>query len=78
MAMACCLDDCSDVDCVQLTEREFSVCNLICSSDGPITFGRLKEATTLHQELVSRIVHRLVVHGLVMKTDAGYLGKCGQ
>ena len=78
MATTCCLDDCSDVDCVQLTEREFSVCHLICSSDGPITFGRLKEATTLHQELVSRIVRRLAVHGLVKKTDAGYLGKCGQ
>ena len=78
MAMACRLDDCSNVDCVQLTEREFSVCNQICSSDGPVSFGKLKETTMLHQELVSRIVRRLMVHGLVEKTDAGYLGKCGQ
>jgi DNA-binding HxlR family transcriptional regulator len=78
MAMACRLDDCSNVDCVQLTEREFSVCALICSSDGAVSFGQLKETTTLHQELVSRIVRRLMVHGLVEKTDAGYLGKCGQ
>jgi predicted transcriptional regulator len=78
MAVACCLDECSNLDCVQLTEREFSVCNLICSSDGPVNFGTLKEATALHQELVSRIVRRLMVHGLVEKTDAGYLGRCGQ
>jgi DNA-binding IclR family transcriptional regulator len=78
MAMACCLDTCSNADCVQLTDREYSVCNLICRSDRPVNFSSLKEATALHQELVSRIVRRLTVHGLVEKTDAGYLGKCGQ
>jgi predicted transcriptional regulator len=78
MAMACRFDDCSNADCVQLTEREFSVCSLICGSEEPITFGGIKEATALHQELVSRIVRRLIVHGLAEKTGAGYLGKCGQ
>ena len=33
------IDDCACADCVQLTDREFSVCTLICSSDGPISFG---------------------------------------
>jgi predicted transcriptional regulator len=76
--MACCTDDCLKADCVQLTERESSVCNIICSSREPVSFGRLKEATALHQEIVSRIVRRLLVHGLVTKTAEGYCGKCGQ
>jgi DNA-binding IclR family transcriptional regulator len=76
--MACCTDDCMKADCVQLTERESTVCSVICGSSEPVSFGRLKEATSLHQEIVSRIVRRLVVHGLVRKTDEGYLGECGQ
>lgn len=78
MPVTCRSDDCLNADCVQLTERESSVCNLICSSREPISFVRLKEATAFHQEIVSRIVRRLVVHGLVAKTDDGYSGKCGQ
>ena len=77
MAVACCAEDCVKEDCVQLTERESSVCNIICNSSEPVSFVRLKEATAFHQEIVSRIVHRLVVHGLVAKTDDGYSGKCG-
>jgi DNA-binding IclR family transcriptional regulator len=38
----------------------------------------LKQATGLHQEVASRIVRRLVVHGLVKKTADGYKGECGQ
>jgi len=76
--MACCTDDCLQSDCVQLTARESAVCNIICGSSEPVSFGKLKETTLLHQELVSRIVRRLVVHGLVTKTADGYSGKCGQ
>jgi DNA-binding MarR family transcriptional regulator len=76
--IVCCTDDCLKADCVQLTERESAVCSVICGSNGPVSFGRLREATSLHQEIVSRIVRRLVVHGLVRKTDDGYLGECGQ
>ncbi len=76
--MVCCADDCLKADCVQLTERESSVCSIICGSKEPVSFGRLKETTALHQEIVSRIVRRLMVHGLVTKTAEGYSGKCGQ
>ena len=76
MAVTCCVSDCVKADCVQLTERELSVCNLICNAKGPVTFGKLKEATSLHQEIVSRIVKRLTLHGLVTKTDDGYSGQC--
>ena len=75
---ACRAEDCLDEGCVQLTERESSVCNFICSSKGPVSFGELKQGTALHQEIVSRILRRLVTHGLVTKTDEGYLGECGQ
>jgi predicted transcriptional regulator len=78
MALTCCGAECVQDDCVQLTERESSVCKLICGSTEPITFGRLKEATSLHQEVVSRIVRRLILHGLVTKTDHGYSGECGR
>ena len=78
LAVACNADSCSGEDCVQLTEREFSVCRLICSSSEPVSFGKLKKSTAFHQEIVSRIVRRLMIHGLVKRTDAGYLGQCGQ
>lgn len=54
------------------------MCAVICGSTAPVSFKRLKETTDLHQEIVSRIVRRLMIHGLVEKTEAGYLGKCGQ
>lgn len=78
MSVACTLEECKDEDCVQLTEREFSVCSVICLSREPVPFAKLREKTQLHQEVVSRIVRRLAIHGLVEKTDSGYLGKCGQ
>jgi predicted transcriptional regulator len=76
--MACVIDDCAGADCVQLTEREFSVCRAICESSQPVKFTKIKESTALHQEIVSRIVRRLMIHGLVSKSERGYLGRCGQ
>ena len=78
MGIACCVGECQANDCVQLTERESSVCQLICSSKGPVSFGALTQATGLHQEIASRIVRRLMVHGLVKKTGDGYTGECVQ
>ena len=78
MELVCCSEDCVDADCVQLTDRESSVCRVICESDEPIAFSRIKERTDLHQEVVSRVVHRLILHGLVVKTDGRYAGKCSQ
>ena len=71
-----CLDE---ADCVQLTDRESSVCNVICSSNEPISFAKLRESTSLHQEIVSRTVRRLMIYGLVRKVDDGrYKGQCSQ
>ncbi len=76
--MVCRSGDCVESDCVQLTERESSVCNVICSSEQPVSFGQLKDSTNLHQEILSRIIHRLVIHGVVRKADGRYKGECGQ
>ena len=78
MALACLTDHCaSDGDCVQLTEREYTVCEAICSSELPVSFGKLKEATNFHQEIVSRVVRRLMLHGLVSKVEGKYHGRYG-
>jgi predicted transcriptional regulator len=79
VGLTCLADGCTDdADCVQLTDRESSVCEVICNSTAPISFGELKEATNLHQEIVSRVVHRLMIHGLVRKTDGKFTGECSQ
>ncbi len=79
MELACCGEACTvESDCVELTERESQVCRVICNSTTPVTFGQVRDATNLHQEIVSRVVRRLVIHGLVVKTDGKYKGECSQ
>jgi len=78
LELVCCSKACEEADCVQLTERESSVCKVICESQEPITFSKIKERTDLHQEVVSRVVHRLMVHGMVEKADGRYAGRCSQ
>ena len=78
MAMACCMEDCGRDDCVQLTEREASVCITLCASGEAMSFSQLKQAVGLHQEILSRIVRRLTVHGLVAKVEGKYQGRCGE
>ncbi len=71
MELVCCSSSCDGTECVELTERESSVCGVICGSKGPVSFSQLKRTTQLHQEILSRIVRRLVVHGLVRKEGDG-------
>lgn len=70
MPLACPSRDCAG-ECVDLTARESEVCRAICSSEAPISFTELKEWTNLHQEVVSRVVRRLSIYGLVRKTEHG-------
>jgi DNA-binding HxlR family transcriptional regulator len=77
MAMACRLEECGRDDCVQLTDREASVCITLCSSKEPISFSELRHSSGLHQEILSRIVRRLTIHGLVAKVEGKYQGRCG-
>jgi DNA-binding HxlR family transcriptional regulator len=79
MAIACCSPGgCANDDCVQLTDREASVCVAICTSSEPISFSQLRMAVDLHQEILSRIVRRLTIHGLVAKVGGRYQGNCFQ
>ena len=69
------LDACGD-GCVSLTERESNVCRTVCDSTAPVSFTQLKTTTSLHQEILSRIIRRLLTYGLVSKTDGGYRSLC--
>lgn len=73
MQAACCpVSMCESQDCLQLTERELQVCMTVCASSGPVSFSALKKSVGLHQELVSRILRRLVNYGAVEKSEDGY------
>jgi amino-acid N-acetyltransferase len=72
MVLVCNRDNRDLEQCVELTDREFSVCNFISDSRGPVSFSQLKRYTELHQEILSRIVRRLVIHGVVKKEEGRY------
>jgi DNA-binding HxlR family transcriptional regulator len=72
MVLVCRSDNHDLRECVELTDRESSVCNFICASQGPVSFSQLRRSTGLHQEILSRIVRRLVIHGVVRKEAEGY------
>ena len=63
---------CSSSDCLQLTERESEVCMAICASGEPIAFSTLRSRVGYHQEIVSRILRRLVKHGAIEKFRGKY------
>ena len=63
---------CDSSECLQLTEREAKVCMTVCGSPEPVTFSALRETLGYHQEVVSRILKRLVNHGAIEKVNGGY------
>ena len=63
---------CGSSDCLQLTEREAQVCLTICTSEEPVGFSTVKRTLGYHQEVVSRILKRLVNHGAVEKFKGKY------
>lgn len=63
---------CGDSACLQLTEREEQVCMTICTSEEPVAFSTVKKTLGFHQEVVSRILRRLVNHGAVEKVGGKY------
>lgn len=71
-----CGSNCSQSECLELTDREASVFKMICGSEKPVSFTLLKRYSNLHQELVSRIIKRLVRHSVVKKTNSGYACDC--
>jgi len=63
---------CDSPDCLQLTEREAQVCMTICSSAEPMAFSAVRNKLGYHQEVVSRILKRLVNNGAVEKFRGKY------
>jgi DNA-binding HxlR family transcriptional regulator len=73
MPATCCpVAMCGESDCLQLTEREAQVCIAVCSSAEPVAFSTLKRSLGYHQEVVSRILRRLVNHGAIEKVRGRY------
>ena len=73
LGTACCETlDCDSGDCLQLTPREEVVCSTVCESGAPLSFSTIKEWSGLHQEVLSRILHRLSVYGALEKVDGRY------
>jgi DNA-binding HxlR family transcriptional regulator len=72
-AASCCVaSGCSSPDCLQLTERENQVCAAICVSSEPVSFTALRESLGFHQEVMSRILRRLVNYRAVEKVRGKY------
>ena len=44
----------------------------ICDSEDPVTFSALKTRLGYHQEVISRILRRLVNHGAIEKSRGRY------
>ncbi len=78
MSFCCSAGGCCADDCLQLTEREASVCETICASGEPVGFSAIKRKLGFHQEVVSRILKRLVNYGAVEKVSGKYRKKTGQ
>jgi predicted transcriptional regulator len=57
---------------LQLTEREAEVCLAVCDSRAPVTFSTLRGRLGYHQEVISRILKRLVIHGAIEKVKGKY------
>ena len=63
---------CDSPDCLQLTEREARVCMTTCSSIEPLAFSAVKNKLGYHQEVVSRILKRLMNYGAIEKFRGKY------
>ena len=73
MSLGCCAPDlCGSPDCLQLTEREAMVCEAICANGEPIAFSALTRNLGLHQEVVSRILKRLLNYRAIEKVKGRY------
>lgn len=59
-----------------LSPRDIEVCEFICDSPSPLRFNEIKKEVGIHQEKLSRVLKRLVVHGYVTKFDSKYMKCC--
>src|SRR5579885_943922 len=69
----CCVSSSIEDECVELTAREYTVLRIICDRREPLSFSSIKNKSNLHQEIVSRILKRLKVYGLLETHDGKYV-----
>ena len=73
MSVSCCsVSTCDSSECLQLTEREAQVCVTIYDSAEPVAFSTLRGALGYHQEVLSRILRRLVNYRAIEKVRGRY------
>jgi len=73
MAPSCCaVTMCESPDCLQLTDREERVCLTVCTSAEPVAFSTVKNEVGYHQEVLSRILRRLVTYRAIEKVGGKY------
>jgi len=79
VSQVCCVScpTCNDVP-LQLTERELQICEAVCSSSTPIGFSALKRAVGYHQEVVSRVLKRLLIYGAIERVRGKHRRKVSQ
>ncbi len=75
---SCCTTGSCGSDCLQLTDREAFVCSTICESGEPLSFSAIRGAAGYHQEVLTRILKRLLNYGEIEKTDGRYRRKTSQ
>jgi len=71
--MSCCPTQRADADCLQLTDRELLVCETVCRSPEPLGFSQVRRSVGLHQEILSRILKRLTIHGALERKEGKYM-----
>ncbi|HYC11518.1 MAG TPA: hypothetical protein VEC02_02515 [Nitrososphaerales archaeon] len=76
--MCCGAGECSSSNLIQLTDRELAVCQMICTSSEPVTFSHVKRSVDLHQEILSRILKRLLNYRVIRKENRKYSCIAGQ
>ena len=77
MPLVCESGNCGS-DCLDLTEREAMVCEAVCESPEPVGFSAVRRRVGLHQEILSRILRRLVNYEAIERVDGKYREKAGQ
>ena len=69
----CCpVVECVSPDCLQLTEREMSVCREVCTSSEPVAFSTIRGRLGYHQEVTSRILRRLTNYVAIERVEGKY------
>ncbi|MEM3267427.1 MAG: hypothetical protein QXR69_01915 [Conexivisphaerales archaeon] len=62
-----------DRECVDLTEREYLILKVVCAEKEGVSFSSIKRQTSFHQEVLSRALKRLLIYGVIERSEGRYL-----